>query len=209
MKVSEKSLELNIGAEVLGLMRGPWGMPKAYLRGLTQAEERREGVDSFLQLSPNARIFAFQFKAPRGAFDVEPYKYKLMRYQHDPLFQLSQLSPRGVFYVFPYYVTVQKLQQDVPNLMLDTWFLNVAQMPVSQVFGTFQSRTIQCMSGTAVVNPEYKLERLHDMYFNREEAVPARRFAEWYGGFREVRKQLEQHRNPWLVRGLRVAIVQP
>jgi hypothetical protein len=35
----------------------------------------------------------------------------------------------------------------------------------------------------------------------------AREFAEWYGSFREVRKQLEQRRNPWLMRGLRVAIV--
>ena len=39
MKVSEKSLELNVGAELLALLRGPWGMPKAYLWGLTQREE--------------------------------------------------------------------------------------------------------------------------------------------------------------------------
>jgi hypothetical protein len=64
MKVSEKSLELNIGAELLGLMRTTLGMPKACLRGLTQAEERQEGVDCFVELNPNARIFAFQFKAP-------------------------------------------------------------------------------------------------------------------------------------------------
>ena len=45
MKVSEKSLELNVGAELLAMMRGPWGMPKAYLRGLTQREEKQQGVD--------------------------------------------------------------------------------------------------------------------------------------------------------------------
>jgi hypothetical protein len=66
MKVSEKSLELNVGAELLAMMRGPWGMPKAYLRGLTQREEKQQGVDFFVQLGPNARIFAFQFKAPKG-----------------------------------------------------------------------------------------------------------------------------------------------
>jgi hypothetical protein len=207
MKVSEKSLELNVGAELLDLMRNSWGMPKAYLRGLTQAEENQEGVDCFAELGPNARIFAFQFKAPHGKTDLEPYKYTLVRYQHDPLFQLSQQSPRGVFYVFPYYATVTKLQKDVPTLMLDTWFLNVAQMPTSQLFGSFQSRTIRCMSGNAVVNPEYKLERLHDVSFNREDAVPARRFVEWYGSFREVRSRLERRRNPWLARGLRVAVV--
>ena len=41
-------------------------MHKAYLRGLTQTEERQEGVDFFAELSPATRIFAFQFKAPKG-----------------------------------------------------------------------------------------------------------------------------------------------
>jgi hypothetical protein len=40
MKISEKSLEVNVGAEVLYLLREAWGMPKAYLRGLTQGEEK-------------------------------------------------------------------------------------------------------------------------------------------------------------------------
>jgi len=59
LKVSEKSLELNVGAELLTLLRNYWGMPKAYLRGLTQREERQEGVDFFVQLNPapeNARV---------------------------------------------------------------------------------------------------------------------------------------------------------
>jgi hypothetical protein len=84
MKVSEKSLELNVGAELLNLLRGPWGMPKAYLRGLTQREERQQGVDFFAQLNPATRIFAFQFKAPKGRYDGTPYRYTLVREQHDP-----------------------------------------------------------------------------------------------------------------------------
>jgi hypothetical protein len=39
MKVPEKSLELNVGAELLNLFRGPRRMPKAYLRGLIQRSE--------------------------------------------------------------------------------------------------------------------------------------------------------------------------
>lgn len=145
MKVSEKSLELNIGAEILNLMRNSWGMPKAYLRGLTQAEERQEGVDFFVQLNPNTRICAFQFKAPHGKTESSLYKYTLVRYQHNPLFELSQLSPGGVFYVLPYYVTFRKLQNYVPNLMLDTWFLNVSPMQPPQVFGKHNSRTIRVL----------------------------------------------------------------
>jgi hypothetical protein len=125
------------------------------------------------------------------------------------LYQLSSLSPNGVFYVFPYYVTFQKLQQQVPNLMLDTWLLNINQMPTAQAFGTAQSRTIQCNGPNAVINPEYKLERLHDMRIDPNNAVPARRFAEWYGQFRNLRGQAEERRDPWLVRGLRVVIIQP
>ena len=60
-----------------------------------------------------------------------------------------------------------------------------------------------------MVNPEYKLERLHDVSFKREEAVPVRTFADWYGSFRSRRIQTEKRGNPWLVRGLRVAIVEP
>lgn len=100
MKVSEKCLELNIGAELLGLLRNSWGMPKAYLRGLTQREESQQGVDVFVHLDPATHIFAFQFKAPQGAVDASPYRYTLMRDQHDLLFMLSQLSPNSVFYVF-------------------------------------------------------------------------------------------------------------
>lgn len=209
MKVSEKSLELNIGAELLGLMRNSWNMPKAYLRGLTQAEERQEGADFFAQLDPKTHIFAFQFKAPHGKKESVPYKYTLMRYQHEPLFQLSQTSPQGVFYVLPRYVTFKKLQNDVPHLLLDTWFLNVAQMTTSQLFGNFKSRTVRCSGGTAAVNPEYKLVRLRDLSFKRSEAVPAPAFADWYRGFRRRRTETERRGNPMLVRGLRVAIVEP
>lgn len=120
MKISEKSLELNVGAELLNLMRGPWSMPKAYLRGLTQREERQQGVDFFVQLSSTARIFAFQFKAPKGSHDGTPYRYTLVREQHDILHALAQGFPNAVFYVLPFYAAHQKLQRDVPNLIQDT-----------------------------------------------------------------------------------------
>src|SRR6267154_586624 len=133
MKVSEKSLELNIGAELLALMRGSWGMPKAYLRGLTQKEEKQEGVDFFARLPSSARIFAFQFKAPKGTTESIPYKYTLVREQHQPLYQLSQAAPSGVFYVFPFYVTIPKLQSHVPQLFQDTWLIRVKQVVGKQV----------------------------------------------------------------------------
>lgn len=157
MKVSEKSLELNVGAEVLWQLRNAWGLQKAYLRGLTQHEERREGVDFFVNLDPATRIYAFQFKAPRGSFESTPYRYKLVKYQHEELHSLGAANPGCVFYVFPFYVTAAKLHLDVPNLLGGTWLLDVAPMTPTLVFGTKKTTTILCAPGKGKVNPEYTL----------------------------------------------------
>jgi hypothetical protein len=213
MKISEKSLELNVGAELLNLMRGPWGMPKAYLRGLTQREERQQGVDFFVQLNPSTRIFAFQFKAPKGRDDGAPYRYTLVREQHDLLHALAQEFPDAVFYVLPFYVTHPKLQNDVPNLMSDTWFLSIASMATQQVFGAKKTKVIRCQAGSAVVNPEYHLERPSDLKVLPVTAgVPSRNFAAWYIQLRKSDIKTADRKkptSPWLVRGLRVAIIQP
>ena len=123
MKVSEKSLELNVGAELLDVLRHRCAMPKAYLRGLTQREEHQEGVDFLAELSSSTRIFAFQFKAPKGQWgDKTPYRFTIQRHQHEKLSALSTKCPSGVFYVLPFYVCPAKLRHDVPQLLRDTWF---------------------------------------------------------------------------------------
>jgi hypothetical protein len=184
-------------------------MSKAYLRGLTQTEENQEGVDVFLQLDPSTRVFAFQFKAPQGKTDVFPYRYTLIRDQHDALFDLAQGCPQSVFYVLPFYVTVGKLYQDVPTLATDTWLLKVSGMPAQQLFGATQSKVIRCTPGVASTNPEYQLSPLLDMSITRDAGVPIRRFGEWYMQYRELRSRRSEHwRNPWLARGLRIAIVR-
>jgi hypothetical protein len=207
-KVSEKTLELNVGAEILALARTGWGMPKAYLRGLTQAEENREGVDFFLQLDPSTRIIAFQFKAPKGAVDTVPYRYTLRRKQHELLYQLTQVSPRSVFYVFPYYVTVDKLQQDVPDLIKDTWLLSLDQMPTVTVFGpTAATRTVRCQGALASINPDYEMGRFGEV--SPPHGLAPRQFAAWYSRYRDIAELGQSRRDPWLARGLRVAIVLP
>ena len=96
MKVSEKSLELNVGAELLMQLRGPWGRRKAYLRGLTQREESQEGVDFFAELAPGTMLFAFQFKAPKGDREWEPYRFTIQRRQHENLSALAGRSAGNV-----------------------------------------------------------------------------------------------------------------
>ena len=232
MKVSEKSLELNVGAELLALLRGPLEMPKAYLRGLTQREESQEGVDFFAQMTPETRVFAFQFKAPGGRGEGEPYRFTIQRSQHEKLSALAGGSTENVFYVLPYYVQPVKLQDYVPNLLDDTWFLPVGSMSGTNPFGSYKTRTLRCEQGLASINPEYKLRGAKEL--DPGNGIPVGRFAEWYADLHAESLQtigpephgdsrlasgldtesdeairLKPRRNPWLVRGLRVAIVQP
>ena len=211
MKVSEKTLELNVGAELLEVIRSDWGLPKAYLRGLTQREEKAEGVDSFLQLSPSAQLFAFQFKAPLGKREGPPYRYRLHREQHSQLYALAVSSPAAVFYVFPYYLGSNKLQRDVPVLLRDTWILRVARMPTKEVFKNQRTKVILCDGARAFVNPSYDLENLARGHASAPhyQGVNPERFSAWYRQFWQTHSPSGKRRNPWLVRGLRVVICEP
>jgi hypothetical protein len=184
-------------------------MPKAYLRGLTQREEKQQGVDFFAQLTPAARIFAFQFKAPRGGNEGAPYRYTLVDEQHALLHALATIAPYGVYYVLPFYVTHIKLEQNVPNLVQDTWLLPVQPMVPSQIFHGQRTKTIRCSAGTAWVNPEYQIQPMAKQRINQAGGIPSKEFAPWYSRLRETEAIRERRwRSPWLVRGLRVAIVE-
>ena len=209
MKVSEKSLELNVGAELLHALRGRWGMHKAYLRGLTQREEHQEGVDFFAEMPSSTRIFAFQFKAPKRQWgDQPPYRFTIQRKQHGKLSALASLWPTGVYYVLPFYVLPAKLHCDLPHLLQDTWFLPVAHMPSSSLFGPNQTKTLRCQSGLASINPNYELLSASRVELSRDAGVPVRLFSEWYTNLHDPSDEMER-KSPWLVRGMRVAIVQP
>lgn len=211
MKVSEKSLELNVGAELLTWLRGPMHMPKAYLRGLTQREENKSGVDFFTQLPSDIRIFAFQFKAPRGPRDNSPYKFTLNREQHGHLHQLAKQAPNAVFYVLPFYVLTDKLIRDVPHLARDTWFLPVAPMDVTTVFSGQRTKQVRCHPGIAYVNPEFEMKNLLDLMLSWEDGIKPSYFADWYQELRRHNQEMNDRRSrmsPMIVRGLRVALIK-
>jgi len=216
MKVSEKSLELNVGAEILDQLRNKLGLKKAYLRGLTQREERSEGVDFFVQLNRKAKLFAFQFKAPKGRIEKGPYKFTIVDYQHKELASLAATQRDSVFYVSPFYIGFPKLQQDVPTLMNDTWLLDAGAVPIAPTFDKAKSRTVSCQAGMAKINPEFRLQSLRQLEIVHDAGIPAPIFAEWYRGFRNARDYHYgdevapvRRRNSWMTRGLRVVIVPP
>lgn len=208
MKVYEKTLELNIGAELLTAMRTDWGMRKAYLRGLTQREERTEGTDLFAQLAPDTRLFAFQFKAPLGKDDKLPYRYTLKHSQHNALHNLAVMAPHSVFYVFPFYASSKKLRRDLPHLWRDTWLLRAAVLDPNAVFGSAQTKTVRCWPGTASTNPEYEMIRAIDADVTRDSGAAPQQFASWYEEYRGAPPSTRTgRRHPWIVRGLKIGIV--
>ena len=210
MKVSEKSLELNVGAELLTRLRGSMNMPKAYLLGLTQRQEKMTGVDFFAQLPNSTRLFAFQFKAPIGPLENFPYKFTLNRDQHSALHDLALQGRNAVYYVFPFYATTDKLVQDVPNLAQDTWLLPVAPLAVPTVFASQKTKRVQCYPGSAIVNPEYGMKSLSDLALSWEDGIQPNRFADWYRELRHYDWELEDYpprTRPQIVRSLRVMII--
>ena len=204
-KVSEKTLELNVGAEILEYFRKKLNYEKAFLRGLTQKEESIEGVDIFVHIEPNSDFFiiAFQFKAPfrnekENRNTPYPYKFRINRKQHEKLHRLAEDYPNSVFYVFPYYSAHKKLYDSLPNLLADTWFLKVEDLSLNML-GDQKSKIIRCFGDRAKINPEIKLFKIDQI---KLEGIPVAKFS---GLFKE--NYLEpKEKNPWLLRGFKIMI---
>lgn len=124
-EVSEKSLELNICAEMLSKIRSWRDCDKALWFGLTQKQERREGLDARIR---NADSFSLmlQFKAPwETSREDYLYKFSINERQHVALEQTALSFPRAVYYVFPLYSTWSKADYHAPDLLQDTWLVPI------------------------------------------------------------------------------------
>ena len=115
----------------------------------------------------------------------------------------------SVFYVFPFYVTEDKLRREVPLLIRDTWFADVADMDTARAFGTRSSKTVRCRPGSVSINPDFELHnfiRERIPIDTKEAGIRPAEFAEWHQEFRERLSSGAKRRNPWLARGLRIAV---
>jgi len=199
--------------------------PRFFLRGLTQAEECREGVDIFAQMAPNTKVFAFQFKAPKAQSAWPdcipnnscqtpcqirmPYRYNIQLDQHGILFSLATIDPNSVFYVFPYYCCPLILWSNCPNLLRNTRFLPLDGMQPQQVFGSYRSRTVVCQNDTAWINPEFHLLHSDELLQHvREGGIDIEGFIRWYREFSTPEAE-DHRRSPWLTRGLRIGLAIP
>ena len=123
-EVSEKSLELNVCAELLQHIRSWPGCGKALWFGLTQAQERDEGIDERIRNAGPGVSVMLQFKAPWATSFVDDlYKFSVNEQQHEALEDLAGKNPNAVHYVFPLFSTWNKADQYAPDLANDTWLV--------------------------------------------------------------------------------------
>ena len=112
---------------MLQALRGHAGYRKALWIGLTQREERQQGLDVRVRNTEGLALM-LQFKSPWATcYGVDLYKFSINKRQHEALEQLG--SPKAVFYAFPLYNRWFKADRHAPDLLQDTWLLPVSCIP--------------------------------------------------------------------------------
>ena len=146
IRVSEKTLGLNICAEVLQLIRRMPGCRQAFWIGMKQQQEAKLGIDELVSNMPNGLHLALQFKAPRSEpRDQVPYRFTINDRQNSSLLRLAGSRPDAVYYILPQYNSFSKMRLDSPNLLSDTWLLKVYDLrsmpPSTNSLGTHTVET--------------------------------------------------------------------
>ena len=122
MKLSEKTLELNICAQV-----SQYAAPKHKLFwfGLTQKQEAKAGFDACTKLC--GRLLIFQFKASNRVLKSKQRVFCAPHDQLDALRSKVKSYHRSVYYAFPLVGNTSELKTD-PNLLSQTWLVDVASL---------------------------------------------------------------------------------
>lgn len=125
-RVSEKTLELNICAEILQCIRGMPGCQRAFWIGMKQRQEAKLGIDELISSVPAGLHLALQFKAPSPEPPNQiPYRFTINDRQNGSLLKLASSWPDAVYYIFPHYNTFTRMRLHSPTLLRDTWVLKV------------------------------------------------------------------------------------
>ena len=124
--MSEKSLELNVCAELIQCIRARTGCEGAVWFGMTQQQERRTGFDETAVNAPGHSLM-LQFKSPKATSTYDHhYKFSINRRQHEALERIVIGNPKAAYYVFPLYSKWTKVLDHSPNLIKDTWLVPVS-----------------------------------------------------------------------------------
>lgn len=155
-QVSEKTLELNIAAELLGAIRGLPNCGSAFWIGMKQDQEAKLGIDELIHNVPHGYHLALQFKSPKPTpKDTTPYRFTINDRQNNNLLRLARSRPDAVHYVLPHYNTLSRMRTSSPWLVGDTWSIRVYDLdglsPSSRNDG---AHAVNSYGGLATVNSQ-------------------------------------------------------
>lgn len=210
-QVSEKTLEINICAELLDLIRQEPGCEKAWLYGLTQRQEGQLGFDECVAGVPCGFFEVYQFKAPwPSRLGQIPYRFTINERQQECLLWLAKKFPDSVLYVFPFYNQLSKVSEDSPELLTDTWFARVIDVGILRDRNSGRHRVDCYDNGTAIINSESKEIKLYnqrqlkldyrDMQGRR--SIGSNELKQW---LRKVLRDERKYR--WMTRGLHIVVL--
>jgi hypothetical protein len=144
-RVSEKTLELNIVAEILSAIRLWSGFQSAFWMGPTQQQEARHGADELLLGTPPGHHLALQFKSPRpNPPDTDPFVFPINPVQHGNLARLAGSRAAAVYYVLPNINTLSSVRAAVPSLLSRTLMVPVSDVVLQP---PARSHTATCQLG--------------------------------------------------------------
>jgi len=132
--VNEKTLEMNVSTNMITSLRT--NHPNAFLYGFTmQYDEPRNALDSSLNLPGNHRLLCFQFKKPRrGSGNIFWFNFNNnTRFnQHNILHVTADATQPNstVFYALPAYTNMNSFENDSPDFLNNTYFIDVFDTPL-------------------------------------------------------------------------------
>jgi len=128
-QVSEKTLELNITAELLQIIRSVPGCENAFWMGMKQNQEAKLGIDELIRNVPSGFHLALQFKSPKPLpKNSLPYRFTINDRQNNNLLRLARMKPDAVYYILPHYNTLSRLRTSAPTLLVNTCSIKVIDL---------------------------------------------------------------------------------
>jgi hypothetical protein len=121
MRLSEKTIEINICSQLNALFKG-----QIIWFGLTQRQEAKAGFDACAKF--RGRLILFQFKASNKNTRVGRQFYT-SHTQLQNLVTRAGKYTRSVFYVFPLIGTTRELKKYNGNIASNSWALDVSSLP--------------------------------------------------------------------------------
>lgn len=119
MKLSEKTLELNICAQFSAHLKGA---ANVFWFGLTQKQEAKAGFDACVKL--HGRLLIFQFKASNKLLKhTGDRKFLASHSQLCALHSRAKRAARSVFYALPLVGNTAEMKKN-PDLLSQTWLLD-------------------------------------------------------------------------------------